>query len=312
MLTIHKYRLLQNDWYEDVKECCEHKPGDDPGGSDCCYDVWKIQLDAVNRSYKEADEKAKQLQKQLDSAITLRDKYKMWFEDLSKANDLSNYICQHLQVFAAQVDNICCTTDSVARAIYILFCMIKDLYIRIDELKDEYETLINCIRCLNRPELNGGIIDCLLAYNKKLEAVIATRDKIIELLIKAVKLAFEIHASICSRYGLQRIILEWQMTLGCEIITNDVAHSKGKYKPTGDDDDWVLAETCQLKPMLTFPLNSDQYYTELQDKKTYWDEQITKLTADLLAATKEKEVLLANKANLEKAIQEVDPKNKCK
>jgi hypothetical protein len=33
---------------------------------------------------------------------------------------------------------------------------------------------------------------------------------------------------------------------------------------------------------------------------------------DLVIANKEKEVLLANKDNLEKAIAEVDPKNKCK
>src|SRR5215212_5129251 len=99
MLTQHNYCPLPPDWDNDVKECCYDMPPDDPGGSDCCYDVWKIQLDAVNRNFKEADEKAKRLQRQLDSAIMFRDKYKSWFEDLLRANDLAGYICQHMHVF---------------------------------------------------------------------------------------------------------------------------------------------------------------------------------------------------------------------
>lgn len=312
MLTQHNYCPLPPEWEDEIIECCPETTVEDPTGSDCCYDVWKEQLSRVNRKFKEADEKAKRLQRQLDSAIMFRDKYKAWYEDLFKTNELAEYICQHLSVFAAQVDNICCTTQNGAQAINLLFCMVRDFYLRVDKLKEEYDQLINCIKCLNRPELNGGIIDCLGEYYKKLEVVINTRDKIIELMVKALKIAFELNSSICSRYGLQKILLEWQRTFNCRYISTDEEQFKGKHKPEKGDKDCRLPETCDLVPMLSFPLKNDSYYLELKNDRQNWEERIEILNGELLTASKEKEVLLANKSNLEKAILEVDPKTKCK
>lgn len=312
MLTKHDYCPLPDDWVDDIASCCPDKPADDPGGSDCCYDAWNNQLISVNRNFRQIDERARRYQRQLDSAITFRDKYKGWFEDLLKANDLAGYICQHMQVFAAQVNNICCTTQSGVDAVNLLFCMARDFYIRVDDLKEEYDRLINCIKCLGRPELNGGIIDCLTAYNTKLEAAILTRDKIIELLVKAVKLAYEVNSSICSRYGLQRTISEWQETFNCGGGDEGEEQYKGKYKPGKDDGCECMDEDCDLVPVLTFPLENDSYFSLLQNERTRWDKRIREIQAKLLVANKEKEVLLANKENLVKAIQEVDPKNKCK
>lgn len=313
MLTKHNYCPLPDNWDNDILECCPDQPAGDPGGSDCCYDSWKKQLSAVERKFRHADEKARRLQKQFDSAVHFRDKYKAWFEDLLKANDLAGYICQHLHVFSAQVDNICCTTQSSVNAINLLFCMVRDFYIRVDELKEEYDDLLNCIKCLNRPELNGGIIDCLGQYYKKLEAVIATRDKIIELMVKAVKISYQLNAAICSRYGLQRIVSEWHDTFNCDYSNSDDAQYRGKHKPADKGErDCTLPETCELVPMLRFPIESDPYFNDLQDQRQFWDNKIRDLIGQLVAANKEKEVLLANKENLVKAIQEVDPKIKCK
>lgn len=311
MLTQHNYCPLPHDWDKPIKACCYDAPTDEPPGSDCCYDVWKTQLDAVNRNFKEADEKARRLQRQLDSGIFFRDKYKGWFEDLLQANDLATYICQHMQVFAHQVDNICCTTQNGVQAIDLLFCMVRDFYIRVDKLKEEYDSLISCIKCLNRPELNGGIIDCLAEYSKKLDAVIATRDNLVALLVEAIKIAYELNAAICSRYGLQRIILEWEHTFNCGYSTDDEAQYKGKHRPHNEHD-CRLHETCELVPMLTFPLENDPYFTDLQGQKQFWDNKIKELMTELTEANKEKEILLTNKANLEKAILQVDPKTKCK
>ncbi len=312
MLTQHNYCPLPPEWDDEIVECCPEPPTDEPPGSDCCYDSWKEQLERVNRKYKEADEKAKRLQRQLDSAISFRDKYKAWYEDLFRANELAEYICQHLTVFSSQVDNICCTTQNGTQSVNLLFCMVRDFYLRVDRLKEEYDELINCIRCLNRPELNGGIIDCLAEYYKKLEAVIATRDKIIELLAKAMKIAFELNSSICSRYGLQKVILEWQRTLNCRWVNTDEEQYKGKHRPDKGDKDCRLPETCELVPMLTFPLKNDPYFSDLKNDRQYWEDKIETLNDELLIANKEKEVLLNNKSSLEKAIAEVDPKNKCK
>ncbi len=311
MLTQHNYCQLPADWDEEIKECCYDVPGEDPPGSDCCYDVWKIQLDAVTRKSNEADEKAKRLQRQLDSAIMFRDKYKGWFEDLLRANDLAGYICQHMYVFANQVDNICCTTMNSVRAIDLLFCMVRDLYIRVDKLKEEYDSLVTCIKCLSRDELNG-IIDCLAEYFKKLEAVIATRDKIIELLVKAIKISWQLNSSICSRYGLQRIISEWQTTFNCRHTNTDESQYKGKHKPEEGDRDCRLPETCELLPMLTFPLDSNPYFNDLKSRRQFWDDKIKDLIDELVEANKEKEILFANKKNLQEAILKVDPKTKCK
>jgi hypothetical protein len=311
MLVKHNYCPLPKDWEKDIKECCPDPPIDDPTCSDCCYDAWNAQLRYVKRAYKEADEKAKRYQRQLDSALPFRDKFKAWYEDLFHADELAGYVCQRLHVLAAQVTNICCTTKSGEDAINTLYCMVRDFYIRVDKLKEEYDTLLSCIKCLNRPELSGGIIDCLAAFNVKLEAVIATRDKIIELLLKAVKIAFEVHAAICSRYGLQRIIREWQVTFECT-DKEDKEYYKGKHRPNPNDDDCCLPEKCDLKPMLTFPLDEDPYFEELKERRDHYQHIVNELMNDLVIANKEKEVLLANKDNLEKAIAEVDPKNKCK
>jgi len=312
MLTQHNYCPLPQDWDKDVKDCCYTTPTNDPGGSDCCYDVWKTQLDAVNRNFKEADEKAKRLQRQLDSAIVFRDKYKGWFEDLLQANDLAGYICQHMHVFSHQVDNICCTTQNGVQAIDLLFCMVRDFYVRVDRLKEEYDQLFSCIKCLNRPELTGGIIDCLGEYSKKLDAVIATRDTLVALLVQAIKIAYELNAAICSRYGLQRIIFEWERTFHCGYENKDELQYKGKHRPHHGERDCRLNETCELQPMLTFPLENDPYYGDLQGQRQFWDNKIKDLIAELVEANKQKEILLTNKGNLEKAILQVDPKTKCK
>ena len=315
MLTKHNYCPLPVDWDKDLKECCPDTPVGDPDGPDCCYQTWSTQLQAVSRNLREADEKAKRLQRQLDSAILFRDKYKAWFEDLWKANDLANYICQHLQVFSAQVENICCTTQSGIDAINLLYCMVRDFYIRVDLLKDDYDRLYNCIKCLNRQELTGGIMDCLLAYSKKLEAVVATRDRIIELLVKAIKIAYEINASICSKYGLQRTIMEWQQTFNCNYSQGGGEQNYEQNRPWMGEKDCTLTETCCLTPMLSFPLedhHNDSYFTFLQQERNRLDSIIKTLGEQLVTANKEKEILLTNKDNLIKAIQEVDPKNKCK
>ncbi len=311
MLTIHKYCPLPDELDDKIKKCCWPDKPDDPKG-DCCYETWQKQLDDVNQKYKEADEKAKQLQKQVDSALSMRDKVKAWFEDLSKASDLSLAVCQQMEIFSSQVKNICCTTESTLKAIDILYCMVRDFYIRLDGLKSDYDELVNCIKCLNNPDINAGILACLTKYAEKLDAAIATRDKLIELLVKALKLAYEINAVICSKYGLKTVIYEWQLTLAC--LGNGEA-KKEKYKQgneAGDEKCAPPAEVCELEPMLTFPLKGNDYYNELNTEKTNLDKRVDDLNADLVTANKEKETLMANRDNLIKAIAEVDPKNKCK
>ena len=189
--------------------------------------------------------------------------------------------------------------------------MVRDFYIRVDLLKDDYDRLINCITCLNRQELNGGIIDCLTAYYKKLEAAIATRDRIIELLIRAIKIAYEINAAICSGYGLKRTIFEWQKTFGCETSDSGESQYKEPYKSGSKEEE----NTCELVPMLSFPIvdqNNGSYSDFLQKERIRLDDIIKMLTGHLVTANKEKEILLTNRDNLVKAMQEVDPKNKCK
>ena len=312
MLTKHKYCPLPDELDEDIQKCCWDDNPDDPKG-DCCYETWQDQLDEVNQKYKEADEKAKQLQKQVDSARFMREKVKAWFEDLSKASDLSINVCQQLDIFYSQIKNVCCTTESTQKAIDILYCMVKDFYIRLDELKDDYDDLVACIKCLNNPDVNASILSCLTKYAEKLEAALATRDKLIELLVKAVKLAYEINAVICSKYGLKTVVWEWQVTFACSGTSGGPKGNPKQGNEAGDDDCAPPAEICELDPMLSFPLKDEGgYYGELKTEKTELDTRIDDLNTKLVEANKIKETLMANRDNLIKAIAEVDPKNKCK
>ena len=328
MLTVHTYQKLSGDWDVKIKECCDKENPDDPRGCDCCYDDWLDELKKVKAKYGEAEEKAKQLNEELSLVTDRRDKLKKWYDELTKADELARKICDQLEVLLTQTSKVGTNTELAVLAIKTLYCMVRDFYMQIDLIKTKYDRLINCIKCLNNPALapGVGIVKCLEEYGKKLEAVIATRDELIKMIMAIIKIACRINKNIEPDFGLEIIITEWRDAFNCDIsCTDDKDPCDDKYKEqkmqrkgqTQQHQQQLQAEVsclgdCKLEPILIFPICKDPYYKCVDDQYKKDKAKADELSKTLLEETKKKEALAACKQSLEAAIKEVDPKNRCK
>ena len=323
MLTEHTYQKLGDGWDSKIKECCDKENPDDPRGCDCCYDTWQDELKEVKTKYSETEEKAKQLKEELTIVADRRDRLKTWYDELTKANDLHRKICDQLELLLTQTDKVSTNADLAVRAIKTLYCMIRDFYMQVDEIKTTYDRLLNCIKCLNNPALapGVGIMKCLEEYGKKLDAVIVTRDELIKMLMAMIKIACRIHKNIAMEFGLITVITEWKAAFNCDIACDDTTGSNppatakkasSKGMPVQQEAVVSCLGPCDLEPMLQFPICKDPYYKCVDDQYRADKKAAEDLAKELLKETKKKEALLACKQSLEAAIKEVDPKLRCK
>lgn len=333
MITDLKCRKIKDtSWKDKIKACCDGDNPDEPKGCDCCYDTWKAELREVNTKYSEAEEVARLLTAELVFMAERRDRLKNWYDELTKANDLAQHICQQLEVMLSQTKKIATNTKYAIEAIKTLYCMIRDFYMQLDLLKVKYDQLLNCIKCLNDPLLapGQGIMKCLEEYGKKLDALLLTRDELLKAVMAAVFMAYRINRNIALDYGLYLILSEWEKTLNCsEACTtsasagststtySDQHHGDDNRKEgysTGEDScppDQQEAITCVLEPMLQFPICNDPYYNSIREKYEKDKADATELSKKLIDLNKKKETLLACKQSLEAAILETEPKNRC-
>jgi|AntRauTorcE11897_2_1112592.scaffolds.fasta_scaffold18658_2 hypothetical protein len=316
MITKHACDNVQETpWKEKIKECCEKEDPNDPRGCDCCYDSWTEELREVNTKFSEADEKARQVSMDLAYVSERRDKLKTWYDELTKAHDLSQHICDQLEIMQDQVVKITTNTQYAVDAIKILFCMIRDFYMQIDWIKTKYDQIDTCIRCLNDPVLvpGQGILKCLDDYGKKLEILIATRDELLKMVMTAIYIAYRINKNLDEEFGLHMAIGEWQITFKCDepCAEDGGAECRYKYNQTESEKGNEEQENCNLSPRLKFPICNDPYYKEIKNKYEADKECTTELAKDLIVLNKKKESLLACKQSLKAAIEEVDPKSRC-
>lgn len=320
MLTQHQYETLKNeDWESSIKECCDKETQEDPRGCDCCYDSWQDELKDVNAQYSQAMEKAKQLKDQLAVIEERRDKLKVWYDELTTVNGLLRKICDQLDILLTQTNKISVNTELAVKAIKTLYCMIRDFYMQLDLIKTKYDQLTNCIKCLNDPLLapGQGFMKCLEDYGKKLEAVIATRNNLISLLMATVQIACRINKNIASGYGLITVITEWKETLKCDTPCDEEpspCDDEEKHSSSGsseEEESNCLGE-CEASPVFLFPLCNDPYYKCLEEQYKKDKTKAEDLAKELLEENKKKESLQACKQSLEAAIKEVDPKLICK
>ena len=335
MITRHKCeKIHETPWKDKIKECCDKEDPENPRGCDCCYDTWTKELKEVNTRYSEADEEAKHVSAHLSFTMERRDRLKTWYDELTKANDLSRQICDQLEVMLHQVDRVSVNTKHAVKAIKVLYCMVRDFYMQIDLIKTKYDQIYNCIRCLNDPALvpGQGILKCLEDYGKKLDAMITTRDELIKMVITAIYTAYRINKNIAKEYGLYMVIIEWMNTFHCDESCGDTGEATSEYaaQRKGDiqenygnehehEDEHEHehghgheAKHCQLDPMLQFPICNDPYYEEIKEKYEHDNTKANELAKTLIDLNKKKESLLACKQSLEAAIVEVDPKMRCK
>lgn len=352
MLTKHNYKPSTKNIGEGSKifYCCSTQQTDDPC-SDCCYDTWSDELKDVSTRYGHAVEEAQQLQNRLSLVLDKRNRFKKWLDELTDAEEKAKAISDQLEIIASQSEKIWFNACKASEAIEILFCMVRDFYYQVDEIKKRYDLLQNCINNNTDPSLvkDQGILKCLGEYYKKLDEVIKTRDELIKAVIAAIRLAQLIRNNISTRncpceedqydpckpgticdcktcpevYGFKAIICDWYCELHCD---------NGGGKPCNDDDDEKTPaqnqttqttpgtgsdpcqqEKCHLKPSFDLPLCKNNKYKELiNGLYTKDNDCVTKLTDQLKDKNKEKEALDACKKSLENAIKEVNPKDRCK
>lgn len=311
------YEPLNAEWDKKIKECCDKPDGEIPPG-DCCYDNWTAELKEVNKAYQQAEEEAKQKSAEFTYVSERRDQFKKWYDELTKANELEKAICDQLDVFFCQVQKVGINTQFTVDAVKILFCMIREYYLQLDKLKEKYDALIDCIKCLNSPGLTpgAGLMKLIEDYGVKLAAAQASRDELLKLIIAALGMAEKIDLNIGPDYGLQTVVNQWKDVLNC-CEECGAASEQEKKKPEAKQgiqsaDDDCADEDCKLKPMLKMPICNDPYYGQTYEKYQKDDADAKQLAKDLLALNKKKESLQACKQSLELAIKEVDPKTRCK
>jgi len=341
MLTQHNYTNIDPNWDKDtILECCQpNKPGTPPC-SDCCYDSWEIELIKVNPAYNAIVELTNQYQKRVDFITARRDRYKSWVDEFTKAEKLARDICDQLGLIAVQSDKIWYNACDAEKAIEILFCMIRDIYMQVDELGTLYIDLQNCVTRNNDPALNKGqgIFKYLDDFKTKLDATVKTRDDVIKNIVLAVQLSSLIRNGISTRdcpkasdppynpcapdltpcasingtvyYGFKTVICEWYNDFACSVECTDstsTTTATTASTPTADNN-----PECELIPTFDFPICNNSFKNDVQSWVDADDTLLVTLVAQLNDAKKRREALLACKTSLDLAIKAVDPATRCK
>ncbi|SHE51502.1 hypothetical protein [Pedobacter caeni] len=305
------YNKICNDDKE-KKDCCDKNPGHENEGGDSCYDTWVKDLRQVTSDWRKANAVALKTETEYGLVLEERDRLKAWRSDWEATDEKVDALCRQLELFMLHLVKVGMVTEKTYEAIEILFCMTEDLYIRVDKLKTGYDKLLQCIQCLNRPELGPGIgiMKCIENYGAKLDAVIQTRDVLITQIITALELAYDMHINISEEYGLKSVILYWKKKFNCKGPCGcDHNHNtqQAKIVPGNQGND-----SCKLQPRISLPIDEDDYFTGLEDDYKKVKEELDRLKVELDAAREKRDTLLACKQSLEKAIEEVNPANKCK
>jgi len=295
-----KYNKHENP--RSIFDCCDFpKPPYDPGTGDCCYDYWTTDLSDVTNELRCATAIATHKQNEYNYVTDWYTTLRAWCTDWEQADMKADTLCRSLELFIKHLERVCKITKKTAKAIDILFCMIEDLFIRVDCLKEKYDQLIKCISCLKNPALaSGGIITCLTNYGAKLDLVIAQRDLLIGKVILAIEYAYELHDNICDEYGLKSILVYWTNVLNCR----GDAECAPEEKPAHGD-------CCQLEPMITFSIDQSTYFKELKALMEEVKVRMHNLKKESDKANEKKSALTACQAGLNKAITASGPSAKC-
>jgi hypothetical protein len=312
---INEFKYTEQREFDESKilKCCpdpkQPKPGD-PLSSDCCYNNWQAELDIVNSELAVVTSELTHAQKHLAVVTTRYGRLKTWNDELSSANDLAFAVCRQLEIIEAQLVNTCKNTQFTVKGVEILFCMVREFYLTLDQLQAKYDSLQNCIKCLNNPALTAttGVGKVLADYGTALSAVTATRDALIVLVMSAVDSAAGLHRQICDQYGYKRLIRIWQDTLACGVPCEDgpvIRPLEAKEKVI------VAGEPFCLEPILEFPICNQAYFREIHSLFEAERREMRELTNEVKELTKHQLALQAIQQSLQNALKEVNPAVRC-
>ncbi|HEV7782671.1 MAG TPA: hypothetical protein VGO58_15460 [Chitinophagaceae bacterium] len=293
-----------------VIKCCTEPTTGTPGGCDCCYDAFTNVQKKTSLKLNEKLEKARQAAERYKFLNERRDMLKSWYEDLKKADELARTICGEFSLLDTQVEDAHQNSTYAIEAIRYLFCMIKDFFTQVDNLKTTFDNLWNCLATLNNPEVNrSGVYKSLQAYKEKLETVVKTRDELIRLIILAIRLSNQIEEELSDNYGIRRVFKYWRNRFNCCKKTEDTDPCKPEQEP---DCKEPTSACVFVLPLVQFPILGSVYYKKIE-KELLCHEKLsqTELT-NLNTLNKEKAELVARTESLKKAIEETNPENRCK
>jgi hypothetical protein len=325
MINEFKY-TDKHDWDESrIQKCCpDPKPNPpDPPSSDCCYNTWQSELTVVNWELKEVTNELVYTQKHLTLVTTRFNRLKTWNDELSAANDLAFKICHQLEIIESQLVNICKNTQFTVKGVEILYCMVREFYITLDSLQAKYDSLVNCIKCLNNTALTmtTGIGKVLSDYGTALTAVTGTRDTLIVLVMSAMDSSLSLHRQICDQYGYKRLIRLWQDTLACGVPCEEwtpvrqLQTAKGAPQPERVVPDIIpggqAGEPFCLEPILHFPICNEGYFKEIHELYEEEKREVKELTNEVKELTKRQLALQAIQQSLQNALKEVNPAMRC-
>jgi hypothetical protein len=347
MFTQPNYSSIAQDWDKDtILDCCKQNNPDKPC-TDCCNDSWQTELNKVIPAYNAIVELTAQLQNKFDFITSRRDRYKTWLDELNKIELAARDICYQLNLIAVQSDRIWYNTCEAGKAIDILFCMIRDIYMQVDEIKTMFDSLQNCITRNNDPALGKGqgILKYLDDYKSKLDATVKTRDDIIKNIVTAVQLASllrnGISTSQCPKdgdtpydpcapdktsctslkdqayYGFKAVICEWYTEFACDTPCTDTPENcpppsaKGQTQQGGASPATNSPMECEFTPVFDFPICNNSFKADVKSWVDSDTATLVTLVQQLNDAKMKQQSLLACKNSLDLAIKSVDPAARC-
>ncbi|HLK27330.1 MAG TPA: hypothetical protein VKT28_02025 [Puia sp.] len=291
---------------EKFEQCCKPDPDPNPGTGDCCQDVWQTDKTETDTKLQKITTRADHKQKELTSKTEWCTTLKRWCDDWEAVDKYADDLCRNLELFHKHLCKVGEITQKTSDAVIILFCMIKELYIKVDELKEKYDELYKCIKCLKAPELeSGGVRTCLDDYGVKLTAVINTRDDLIAKVVLTIQLSFELHDNISDEYGLKTVVEYWKGKFNC---------CDEETSSTDDDNKSVCDERehCDLRPLITFPIKKSKYFVELKQHRDYMEKKVYEVKKESDHANERKAAMQALSDGLNNAINSVANSGKCK
>lgn len=297
---------------QEIFDCCHpDNTSDNPPSGDCCYDAWKNDLNQVTADWKAAKHCADHKQKEYEYTSAWYQKVKIWCDEWTATDENADALCRQLELFILHLEKICKVNEKTDEALEILFCMAKDLYMRVDKLKAEYDELMQCINCLKNPALapGTGIVKYLEDYGKNLDAIIATSEDLIGKIIVALELGYGLEEDLCDEFGLKHILIYWKKVFHCTGCNNNEGDQQNQ-KQREIKDSGSGKYHCELHPAICFPLDEDDYYKELHQECTDLKQKTEKLKEERDKANEKRDALQACKESLELAISQVDPNNK--
>ncbi len=305
----------------------------------------------MNESYEQALEAADLDQKRIDFLTDRKSRYRKWQEELAITEELFRDLCMQLDVIVTHTQKIWFNTCKANDAVKILFCMVRKFFLEVDYLKCRYDELWGCVTRSSDLSLkeDKGIISCLKSYKEKLDVVIKARDEIVKQMVDAVKYAQLLRNNmntacclpdnyydncnepepgrkvvLCDNkpdtqgydivYGFKAIICEWYYSFGCntDCMTTLPKPQRPSSNEENDEPFDPCKEDCELFPQFKLPVCNDYYKQCIINWLNDDDRELKDLLKNIAKLNKNKEGLLACKGSLIKAIEETNPKLRCK